>query len=90
MLEEYIADDISVLQGALKKYINIKFVGDGAILHKDLLRISDFSYENKIHAKNICMCAYKKYKNNKIDSADTIVPLYLRKSQAERMKNKNG
>ena len=90
LLEEYIADDINIVIDALKKYKNIAFVGDGALFHKDLLKISSFAYENVIHSKNICICAYKKYKNNKIDSADTIVPLYLRKSQAERMKNKNG
>lgn len=90
LLEEYIADDINVVIDVLKKYKNIAFVGDGALFHKYLLGISSFAYENTIHSKNICICAYKKYKNNNIDSADTIVPLYLRKSQAERMKNKNG
>ena len=29
-------------------------------------------------------------KNNNVKTADSITPLYLRKSQAERMKQKNG
>ena len=90
LLKDYIADDINVVIDDLKKYKNTLFVGDGAIIHKDLLGILDLPYENVIHSKNICICAYKKYKNNNIDSADTIIPLYLRKSQAERMKNING
>ena len=90
LLEEYIADDINVVIEALAKYDNIIFVGDGAETHKGLLGIKDFPYENSIHSKNISKCAYRKYKENKIDTADSITPLYLRKSQAERMKQKNG
>ena len=90
LLEEYIADDINEVIEALKKYNDIAYVGDGAIIHKDLLNIKTFEYENVIHAKNIAKCGYNKYKKNEIENANTIVPLYLRKSQAERMKNKNG
>ena len=90
LLEDYIADDINTVINALKKYNNIVYVGDGALIHKDLLNIKDFPYENVIHAKNISKCAYNKFKNNKIENADTITPLYLRKSQAERMKKQNG
>ena len=90
LLEEYIADDINTLINTLKKYKNIAYVGDGAIANKDLLSIEKFEYENVIHAINIGKCGFNKFKNNKTETADTIVPLYLRKSQAERMKNKNG
>ena len=86
--EEYIADDINVVIEVLNKYKNIVFIGDGAITHKDLLKIKDFTYENFIHSKNIAKCAYRKYIKGKLDNADTIIPLYLRKSQAERMKKK--
>lgn len=90
LLEEYIADDINKVIESLNKYQDIIFVGDGAIVHKDLLNINDFGYDNVIHAKNIAKCAYNKFKNNDIRTADSIMPLYLRKSQAERMKQKNG
>ncbi len=90
LLENYIADDINNVLEVLKKYNNIIFVGDGAITHKNLLNINDFLYENTIHSKNIAKCAYTKFKNNQVQTADSITPLYLRKSQAERMKQKNG
>lgn len=90
LIEDYLADDINNVIQFLQKYEKIVFVGDGAILHKDLLKISNFPYENVIHSKCISKCAYKKFKNNNIKTADTISPLYLRKSQAERMKQKNG
>lgn len=90
LLEDYIADDINKVLETLQKYDNILFVGDGAIVHKDLLNITDFQYDNVIHSENIAKCAYNKFKNNKTKTADSIMPLYLRKSQAERMKQKNG
>lgn len=90
LLEDYIADDINKVMESINKYQDIVFVGDGAIVHKDLLSINDFGYDNVIHAKNIAKCAYNKFKNNDIKTADSIMPLYLRKSQAERMKQKNG
>lgn len=90
LLEDYLADDITNIIETLQKYENIIFVGDGAITHKDLLEIIEFKYDNFIHSKNIARCAYNKFKNNDTKTADTITPLYLRKSQAERMKQKNG
>lgn len=90
LLEDYLADDINYILDALSKYENIVFVGDGAVFHKDLLNIHNFTYDNFIHSKNIAKCAYKKLKNKNTKTADTIIPLYLRKSQAERMKQKNG
>ena len=90
ILEDYLADDINTVLKVLANYKNISFVGDGAVFHKDLLNIQDFKYDNFIHSKNIGKCAFKKFKNNNTKTADTIVPLYLRKSQAERMKQKNG
>lgn len=90
--QEFIADDILNVIEVMKKYDNIICIGDGAVLHKDII-------EQNI--KNVCfqdvntqkaayggMIAYKKYLNNDLKNADTIVPIYLRKSQAERMKNK--
>ena len=90
LLENYLADDINNIIPIIKKYNNILFVGDGAIIHKDLLKITSFPYENIIHSKNIAKCGYKKFINNDIKTADSIIPLYLRKSQAERMKSING
>ena len=90
LLEDYLADDINNIINTLKKYEDIVFVGDGAIAYKDLLGVKNFKYDNFIHSKNIARCAYNKYKNNYVKTADLLMPLYLRKSQAERMKLKNG
>ena len=64
---------------------NITFVGDGAVLHANLLK-GNFISDNNIHAANVGICGYNKYKKGISETADTIVPMYLRKSQAERMK----
>ncbi len=90
LIEDYIADDINIVINSLKKYKNIIYTGDGALAHQKLLNIKNFEYENVIHAKNIAKCGYNKFKNKAITNADTITPLYLRKSQAERMKKQNG
>lgn len=88
--EDYIADDINEAIEHIKKYNDIICVGDGAILHKDLLneKIKDikFSEENNESAVNVGKIGYKKFLENDLCSADSIVPIYLRKSQAERLK----
>jgi tRNA threonylcarbamoyladenosine biosynthesis protein TsaB len=90
--EEYIADDIMQVIEVFKKYNDIICIGDGAILHKDLIMQnipnSTFSDANEQSAALGGKIAYKKYLNNDIKNADTIMPTYLRKSQAERMKLK--
>lgn len=86
LLVDYIADDINVIIKSLSQYKNISFVGDGAVLHKGLLPGS-FISDNNIHAANVGICAYNKYINGSLGTADSIVPMYLRKSQAERMKD---
>lgn len=84
LIKEYMADDINVIIENLPNN-DITFVGDGAVLHKDLLN-GDFVSDNNIHAVNVGICSYNKYKKGISETADTIVPMYLRKSQAERMK----
>lgn len=86
LLEDYIADDINVIVHNLNKYKDISFVGDGSILHKNLLN-GAFTSDNTIHATNVGICAFKKFCNNDLGTSDSIVPMYLRKSQAERMRD---
>ena len=70
----------------------IVFVGDGAVLHKDLIseRLVNneikFTDNNEQSAVNTGKIGYKKYLNKDLKNADTILPIYLRKSQAERLK----
>ena len=88
--EEYLADDINEVIAVLKKYENITFVGNGAVLHKELLiqnlKNVEFSENNNQSAENVGKMGYKKYIENDLKTADTVVPVYLRKSQAERLK----
>lgn len=92
-LEEYIADDIENVLYALNKYDDIVFVGDGAVLHEAMIRekMVDkkivFSSNNKQNAESLGIIAYKKIKNGEFTDPDLVVPVYLRKSQAERMKD---
>lgn len=91
--EELIADDISIVLEKLKKYNNIMFVGDGAILHKELIEKQldgkniYFSEKNKQTATSLGIITWKKVQKGEFLTSDEIVPIYLRKSQAERMKD---
>lgn len=84
LIKDYLADDINVIIENLPKG-EICFVGDGATLHQELLK-GTYSQDNNIHAQKIGICGFNKYKEGKTETADSIVPMYLRKSQAERMK----
>ena len=90
LVEDYIADDIQFVIEKIKKYEKIIFVGNGAVLLQEILKTeikeSKFSEENKQFAKNVGILGYKKYLENNLHSADSIMPIYLRKSQAERLK----
>lgn len=88
--EDYIADDINIILEKAGKYEDIIFVGNGAILHKDLIleKFPNAKFEeNNIQTAFSCgLVGLQKYKENKLENADTILPNYLRKSQAERLK----
>ena len=86
LLENYIADDINTIITVLKHYKDLSFVGDGANLHHNLLS-GILCADNNIHAGNVGICGFNKYQNSIYETADSIVPMYLRKSQAERMKD---
>ena len=92
--EEYIADSIYNVIERLKEYENIILVGNGAIKYKGLLEESvqniSFSDSNLQSASNVGKIGYKKHKEKDLASADTIMPMYLRKSQAERLKKEKG
>ena len=90
LIGNYMADDINTILPVINQNQGISFVGDGAVAHKVLLNINDFKSDNLLHAKNINLCAFNKFSKGEILSADSILPMYLRKSQAERMRNLNG
>lgn len=86
---DYIADDINVLLEKISTFSDVIFVGNGAKLHKDLIleKIKDAKFEDNImqNAYSCGLIGLKKYKENKLVDSDTILPNYLRKSQAERL-----
>ena len=63
----------------------ISFVGDGAITHKDLLKNNfencSFSAKNKLSSYSLGIAGFNTYKKG---IQTSLMPLYLRKSQAER------
>ena len=91
---ELLADDIHTIIEHLRAFYNIQFVGNGAILHKELLENElknvSFSDKNVQSAYSLGKCAYRKLQNGEAKNSDTILPLYLRPSQAERMKQNGG
>lgn len=64
--------------------------GNGAELHKELIMEkfpkAKFCSNNSQTAYSCGLLGLKKYKELKLENADTILPKYLRKSQAERLK----
>jgi len=85
LVEEYMADDISNVMQKISTYNDSKYVGDGFEAHKEMFSQEEI-YDNILHSKNIGISAYRKFKNGIKQTADEIQPMYLRKSQAERMK----
>lgn len=88
--ENYIADSIDVAIEKMKKYSDITVCGNGAEKYKDLLQQQilqvKFIELNLQSAFNAGVIGYRKYLENNLKSADEIMPIYLRKSQAERKK----
>jgi len=86
----YIADSIDVAIEEMEKYSDITVCGSGAIKFKDLLteKISNvmFCDVNEQSAYFAGLIGYKKFLDKELINADELMPIYLRKSQAERMK----
>ena len=99
LISNYFAISIVELIQQLKSstYKEITFVGNGALLHKDLLTRElsgyalTFSDNDTLNATNIGKCGFYKFKNGEVQNSDTLLPLYINKPQAERMLDlKNG
>lgn len=94
---ELFADDISTILNLLKeKNLDLTFVGDGINAYKDQIDSAfenstvcvNFSENNELSAYNLGIAGYNKFVNN--EKCD-VLPLYLKKPQAEReleLKNK--
>lgn len=92
LLEDLICKNINEIIPILKKYSSnsILFVGDGAIKHKYTIcnELSKTSFVekdlNEQTATSVGLAALDKFNNGKYGDSNTLSPLYLRKSQAER------
>ncbi|MCI8273690.1 MAG: tRNA (adenosine(37)-N6)-threonylcarbamoyltransferase complex dimerization subunit type 1 TsaB [Clostridia bacterium] len=76
----------------LKQYSSpITFVGDGAIINKEYIteniNVSKFCENNNLSSISLGIAGFNAYKSNRETS---IMPLYLRKSQAERALEEKG
>ena len=88
-INELIADNINnILDLAKSNKENIIFVGDGAVNYKNEIikeignsRILD----NKLKAEYIGLAGFNKYKKNNTNEKNSLSPLYLKKTSAERM-----
>jgi len=81
--------NINELISELKNYNNICFVGDGAIAHKEILSANfnaTFSNHNNISSYSLGIAGFNAYNSGR---KDDLLPVYLRKSQAERAKEGN-
>ena len=80
------------------EFSNISFIGDGAILYKDLIEKMIFKkYDITVIEEQISTgisigkIGYTKYKNGEYGDSSFLSPIYLRKSQAElALEEKNG
>lgn len=84
-LEEFSFKTIDEIIPILQKYNKIIFVGDGSTQHKEFLHsnfnTSTFSDKNDLSSFSLGLAGLSAYNKN-INS--DLMPLYLRKSQAER------
>lgn len=91
LLEPLKADHIDNIISILKKYTSpILFVGDGAVAQKDILKNTFSNCEfaegdlNLANSASIGSAAYAHYLKGEFGDSNSVSPLYLRKSQAER------
>lgn len=82
--------NINQLIDLLQTYDNICFVGDGAIAYKSILssKLSNFTLSayNKISSYSLGIAGLNAYNSGR---KDDLLPVYLRKSQAERARELN-
>ena len=83
----------NIIEMANNKNKKIIFIGNGSIIYKDMIESKIENSEivldeekNKFNARNIALAAY--YKQDKSEDSNNLIPVYLRKSSAERLKFK--
>lgn len=97
LVDDYVSDSIYTLIEKLKNVSGkIIFVGDGSIAYKEKLQeaFGENAYFMPIHlnsqfSTSLAIAAINYANENKYISCDELNPLYLKKSQAERMLDGN-
>lgn len=97
LVTDYITEDVDTLVNMLNKMNEkVLFVGDGAITFKEkfISELNEKAIFMPIHLNNqlstsIAKAALDRALNNDFDNVDTLNPLYLKKSQAERALEEN-
>lgn len=92
MIENYFTDTIdSLIENLKEKNEKVMFVGDGSVSFKEKLinSLESNAYFAPLHLNNqlstsIAKAALEKAKHSEFDTYDTLMPMYLKKSQAER------
>ena len=85
LISDYFADNINNLTSIFKQYKNMAYVGDGLKLLNN-----SFEFDNNIYSRNVGLTGYRKFSQGLYADADNLSVMYLRPSQAERMRNNNG
>lgn len=99
-ITDLIAEDVETVISKINTIIHsfgnqfncISFVGDGSVIYEDLLKNSIMydslqfatEFKNDANSVSIATSAYMQYVNGNFSNSNTLIPLYLRKSQAER------
>lgn len=89
-IDDLIFDNINnIIELAKNKNKKIIFIGNGSIVYKDVIESKMKKAEvildeetNKLNARNVALTAC--YKSNEAVNSNELVPMYLRKSSAER------
>lgn len=88
---DYKSDNIQNILNSLSIYDNpLIFVGDGAVTHESIIQkhikqpVFAKDSENTQTSISIGKSAYNKFQNGVYGDSNTILPMYLKKSQAER------
>lgn len=98
LTDNYVTESVGKLIDILKeKDSKILFVGDGALSFKDKFKeaLEEKAHFAPVHLNNqlassIAKAALDKAMQNEFDDYDTLNPMYLKKSQAERMLEADG
>lgn len=97
LIGNFVADNINNIISLLKNNnidnSRLIFIGDGAMIHKELIQNnfpeSSFASESKNNQSSISIgkSGFDKFNLNLSGNSDSLAPIYLKKSQAERALN---